>query len=604
MSLWSRIGPDVRGDAPPASAANGNGKALGTSNGVGPSYDRRGADRRMDPSVARFAELAPADRPLPLGTRLLSALSSGLRGMAGLVRAPFRPTAGDESGERDGIDDGVYAVTRNTTYWFNREVFEVEREAQEQARAWAERGLPHPSTAAEPLPVEQSLAARCGEILRQWVERVRTQMQDVIEQAGQRVGERLVALRFGLRQLEAARLELGTKERALAELRDALRDKATPFGYHRLFGRTAGFLIVTGLVLVEFIANFPIFRLLLPMNASLATVARAQADQAADHGIWSGPYFFAHDLFLRPEAVLMSLTVVIILVLLGDTLGGSLRPLLALSGRDNPGAAIGIRTHRRQHAVRAVLSVVGAALAVSFLFYARAEIPQTAAQRYQADAVRVDSLRAARAAAAATGSTAIGAIDNDLTDAMTDLRLHEDDLAYARTVSRSNVPILYLNIALLLAAAVVGYSTSEEDLADRLTEDPRYVELRRSVEQLRRDVLEHRQRVREAAADVQVGIARVEHLAASRPLQEWRAKAERLAGVIPLFRAENARLRTLDPREIAAFRPEPRLELPTVDESPFREPAGFAAHVAEFAELKRELARSGIFNDDTQEEES
>ena len=49
------------------------------------------------------------------------------------------------------------------------------------------------------------------------------------------------------------------------------------------------------------------------------------------------------------------------------------------------------------------------------------------------------------------------------------------------------------------------------------------------------------------------GIGRAEHLLAASPLAEWRAKADRLNGVIPLFRGENARLRGIDPANILAF---------------------------------------------------
>ncbi|HEX5871874.1 MAG TPA: hypothetical protein VFY65_15705, partial [Longimicrobium sp.] len=50
------------------------------------------------------------------------------------------------------------------------------------------------------------------------------------------------------------------------------------------------------------------------------------------------------------------------------------------------------------------------------------------------------------------------------------------------------------------------------------------------------------------------GILRVEHLLAVQLLRDWHGKAERLRGVVSMFRIENARLRGLDVADIAAFR--------------------------------------------------
>jgi hypothetical protein len=152
------------------------------------------------------------------------------------------------------------------------------------------------------------------------------------------------------------------------------------------------------------------------------------------------------------------------------------------------------------------------------------------------------------------------------------------------------VAILLLNTALLLAAAAVGYSKKGENLTDELSEDPRYVDVRNTINRLRIDALGHRQAVRDAAAEVRVGISRVQHLLAAQPLKEWKAKEDRLSGVIPLFRAENARLRSLDPREILAFQKDFNPGFARIDESDFRPPTGFDRYEAEFAELNATFA--------------
>ena len=61
------------------------------------------------------------------------------------------------------------------------------------------------------------------------------------------------------------------------------------------------------------------------------------------------------------------------------------------------------------------------------------------------------------------------------------------------------------------------------------------------------------------------GVGRVEHLIRSSPLDQWPAKARRLSAVIPMFRADNARLRGMDSASILSFRQPPPLDLPTFE---------------------------------------
>ena len=506
------------------------------------------------------------------------------------------PPSGEED-SNDDIVDGIYAITKNTNYWFNRELYVLETDAKRLGAEWAERGLPHHALAAtEPLPVEAALGARCGELLRGWADRVRTKMQDAIELAGQEVGNRLVAFRYHVNNLQRAILELKQQESALKELREALRDRTTFFGYHRIISNVGFWTLMVTLVVVEFIANFPVFRLLLPMNAALVAVAKEHATNAGDYGMWSGPAHFLGDLLLRPEALLLSFVVVTILVFLADTLGNSLRPVLVLRHEDNPSAAAGIRAHRRQHIGRACFSTLGIAFVLTFLFLARKQIPETAVQRVKTVEGRIKAVQGKRDQALASRSTAIGAIENELADLQDERVMLEQDQAYASTVHRSNVAILLLNAALVLAAAVAGFSHSSENLSDNLTEDPNYVEVRARVSRLQAEVLKHKQQARDSSAPVRSGISKVHHLMEANPLREWRAKAGRVEGVIPLFRSENARLRSLDPREILAFADAPAVPLPEIEESAFRLPEGFVEYANEFDELQNEFSKvSGEF---------
>ena len=498
--------------------------------------------------------------------------------------------AWDDDGDAD-TTTGVYAVLKKTNSWFNAELETIEKQARVEAARWAERGLPYPSSARnEPLPVEQALAARCTETFRVWIERVRTKMQDAIEEAGQTVAQRMVVVRFGIRRLESAQLELDVQQRQL----DALRATAQPpagFGYHALLKPWIGIGLLTLLLFVEFAANFPLFRILLPMNPALTAAAQGLAERAADKGSLTGPYHWVQDLMLRPEALVVSFVVVIVVVVLGDSLGDSVRPLVALSAKDNPAAACGIRRHRAQHFARIAMALAGLAAALGFLFHARQNVPVTAIQRVAADSAALARVDRALAAATAARSTAVGALAVEREDAAQVLKVRRDEASYARTVQTSNMSILWLNVALVLTAAVIGFSKKHEQLTDESSVDPRVEALERTIGALRQESLLQRQAVAQALVETRTGISRVHHLLSAKPLEEWQARAKRLSGVIQLFRSDNARLRNLDPSEVLAFQSNPTISFAMVEEATYRAPAGFDGYTEEFESLAAQFAR-------------
>jgi hypothetical protein len=171
-------------------------------------------------------------------------------------------------------------------------------------------------------------------------------------------------------------------------------------------------------------------------------------------------------------------------------------------------------------------------------------------------------------------------------------RLRQADVAYADAVKSINGPILLLNVALVLTAAVLGYTYKTEDLSDKRGEHPELVPLRNKLADLRRESFALSAEAREASASANAGISRVQHFVHSEPLRGWEAKAERLKGVIPLWRGTNARVRGLDPGSIEAFRQPTVLDLPAVDgQIALREPPQFARLQQEFSELTGAFAR-------------
>ena len=127
----------------------------------------------------------------------------------------------------DSVDDsdenGVYAITKKTDYWFNREAYQIEQEAKVLAAEWAEKGLPrHDVERAGAFEPEQVLAMKCLELFRQWRKRVRVKMQDAIAGEADTVAaevsrvratsDRLGQLRDGVRSLDEELTSLQRKE--------------------------------------------------------------------------------------------------------------------------------------------------------------------------------------------------------------------------------------------------------------------------------------------------------------------------------------------------------------------------------------------------------
>ena len=129
-------------------------------------------------------------------------------------------------------------------------------------------------------------------------------------------------------------------------------------------------------------------------------------------------------------------------------------------------------------------------------------------------------------------------------------------------------------------------------------EHPAVAQLRADRRSLQTDAHSAVKSGRAAETQARASIGRVEHLMTASPLAEWGAKVDRLEGVIPLFRGENARLRGMDPASILAFAGKPSLSLPIVEaERGFPEPTDFARLKEEFATAPR-LRGGGCANSD------
>ena len=501
----------------------------------------------------------------------------------------------------DAIDEddetGVYAITKKTDYWFNRELFQIEQEAKQFAAEWAEKGLPrHDVERVGALEPEQVLGMKCLELFRQWRKRVRVKMQDQIQTRSAALNRLIGESRSEVNALEATANDRKNTQAQIESFQQFKEPDTTRVGYDRIFKSSIGFWIFAViLTIAEFTANFPVFRLLLPMDSTLVSLASTLGEAAESHTWLAGPLVLLQDILLHFEAFLVALIAVVILVLLGKTTGSSARSIVAFRASESPMAATTIRSNRRQHVAILLAGVAGIASVLAFMFYSRAQIAETAQSRVHADSV---SLRQALSdqQAAGTDLSKTAATMQRVTDATRTLRQHLDDAAYAQTVQRINRPIVLLNIGLVLAAMTLGFVYKKEDLTDRQGEHPSLRPLRKKLQTLEREALGHARSARVSMGSAAAQAGRMNHLLESHPLREWQGKQDRLQSVILQFRGENARLRGLDPASVIAFAQPSRIVFPEVNEDEeLRRPTEFDQLLKELAQVEAEYARVAAF---------
>jgi hypothetical protein len=501
----------------------------------------------------------------------------------------------------DSIDDsdenGVYAITKKTDYWFNRELYTIEQEAKLLAAEWAEKGLPrHDVERVGVLEPEQVLGMKCLELFRQWRKRVRVKMQDQIQTASASLNRLIGESRSEVNALAATDKERTATQAQIEGFQQFKESDPTRVGYDRILKSSVGFWIFAViLTIAEFTANFPVFRLLLPMDSTLASLASTLGEAAESHTWLAGPLVLFQDILLHFEAFLVALIAVVILVLLGKTTGSSARSIVAFRASESPMAATTIKSQRRQHITVFIAGVAGIAAVLSFMYYSRAQIAETAQSRVRSDSVSLRQALLQQQEAGSDLAKAPAAMQR-VKDASRTLQQHFDDAAYAQTVQRINKPIVLLNIGLVLAAMTLGFVYKKEDLTDRQGEHPALKGLRARIQTLEREALAHARAARNSISSAAAQAGRINHLLESNPLREWQGKQDRLQSVILQFRGENARLRGLDPANVIAFAQPSRIVFPELDEdADLRRPTELDQLLQELSLVEAEYARVSSF---------
>jgi hypothetical protein len=416
-------------------------------------------------------------------------------------------------------------------------------------------------------------------------------MRDRIAREAESIGDKLVELRASTTRIERLESEIAGIDRRVQELRAETKEDAAPVGFEPIFpGWLFFWFFAVALTVVEFFANFPVFRLLLPLKPALAKAAEDAAQESISANWWAGLALQMKEIVLHADALFVALVAVLFLILFGKTIGGSGRVLVALRPKDQPLAATTIRGIRRQHLAAVLGSLLGVAAVLTFLYLSRGSIASVAASRVTADSLELQRLKSEAQQIPLGDLGAMARSAAAIREQTRTLEIHRDDRAYATTVQNNNTPLFFLNLGLVFGAAVLGFLTYRQIVSDGAGEHPAIVQLRADRRSLQAHAHAAVQAGRAAESQARASIGRVEHLMTASPLAEWVAKADRLEVVIPLFRGENARLRNVDPATILAFAGKPPLSLPTLEaERGFPEPTDFARLKEEFEVCRRDF---------------
>ena len=475
---------------------------------------------------------------------------------------------------------GLRIVTRPLDRWFAIEVHHLEKEARESGTQWAQAGLPRADAPPEgELPPEQALRRRASEIFTQWVQKVTTRVQDAIEANVQRTRQALNDLAFSLEEIRRGRVEAAEIEHRVVALEAANRGRQSSFGFRSYWHWWWFVPAILLLVAVDWVANVPVFQELLPQDTDVSGAWQVLAAEAELHGALAGLYRMWYRIALSPEVALLALGVIIFLVVLAHIFGESVRRIVAVNERDVPEAGRSVRQYRRQFWIPATVGLLGGVAVIAFLFLARQEIATFAEARLTDVTEQIAVVDGQIAAATEAGNINEVARLSGLRPALEDeQRTREERVNYADRIRATNVPIAILNGVLFMTAALLGYLKVRDEVTAADPLDPRLVDLMERRRELRTSVERHRELVRDADRDAREGIAWAEFLAQSKPFEDWEGRRDRLARVTSIFRAENARVRGVDPQNILAFRTETRFDAAVPEaHGRFRLPGDFGA---------------------------
>ena len=562
--------------APPAPAADAELASL--------PREPRGAPRERTPQEHRAS--TPGERDMRSNEPAFRRSSSDGEQE---VEAPTRPVRAPEPGERawninpttdlgdlvSGLPEQHPGPSFESSVGLS--VAGLRRAALDMARRDAESGLPALDATGRS-ESEQELRDRCHSLFEDWSARERERLNNKVAVQEGRVTETLGDVSLQVDRFERVTSELFRLQRRLeinrsqvestiekrhasavegrelpADAEDQVKGRE---GEKASGGRAfqtrwyAAALLFLGIV--EFLANAPVFGALLPRDPLTEQQIRFVSETS--EGWLAGLMRVGSQFVLRPDAALLAAGVVTFLCVLAHFFGHSMRSLLFQRSTEQSGDTVGSRS-TVEYVVPMVVSGLGLALVLGVLFEARVTLGEVAIDRFAQDSAKVEELRRNASWLRVDGNLVAA---NEQTNQADDLEaMAKEQREYAESMSGLSFPILLLNTTLVLVAITAAYFHMRDPRKDRFNELP--------WERQRRELVGFGDTVQESVSGAMgravQAIGEYRGMLTERPLNEAPALAHQLEATVVAYRAENGRLRGIDPREVPAFSEPIRLEL-------------------------------------------
>lgn len=450
--------------------------------------------------------------------------------------------------------------------------------ALEMAKRDADAGLPVLDAKGRS-ESEQELRERCHSLFADWSARERERLNNQLAvQEGlvtrslgevalevdrfERVTSELFRLQRRL-EMNRSQVEATIEEQHAEEQRQSGHDTGLPIteakkkrgkaqSGTRVFKSHWYALAITFLGVVEFLANAPVFGALLPRDPLTEQQIRFVAETS--QGWWAGGLRVISQFVLRPDAAILAAGVVTFLIVLAHFFGHSMRSLLFQRSAERSGDTVGSRSPI-EFVVPMVITGLGLVLVLGVLFSARVKLGEASFTRFAQDSVKIEELRRDASWQRVDGNL-VGA--NEQTNRADDLEaLAKNQREYAQSMSGLSFPILLLNTTLVLVAISAAYFHMRDPRKDRFNELP-WERQRRELVTIGDTVQE---RIASGMGRMVQSLGEYRGMLSEKPLKEAPALAHQLEATVMAYRAENGRLRGLDPREISAFAEPVKLKL-------------------------------------------
>ncbi|MEE9207716.1 MAG: hypothetical protein V3U67_04965 [Gemmatimonadota bacterium] len=464
-----------------------------------------------------------------------------------------RISAGHE-GQRSGLDE--FADTEILGEGASLSIRGLREAAIEMARRDARSDLPAVDAVGR-CESEEELVDRSCALFENWQTAERSRLNSTVART-----EEVITDSIGRTGLEIDRFERITSELFRLKKRwDARRDMVSadltdeelPNQKGKRGFKTHWYAAALSFLwLVELLANSPIFGALLPRDPLTEQQLRFVSETSS--GWLAGAQRVISQFILRPDAFMLAAGVVTFLLVLAHFFGHSLRGLLMQKSASTGGDRVSHRSSL-EYVIPMALSGVGLALVLGVLFEARLTLGEVAVDRFAHDSTAIEELRRQAAWLRVDGNLVAANQEANRADDME--ALAKEQREYAASMSSLSFPILLLNSTLVLVAISSAYFHMRDPRRDRFNEIP--------FERDRRDLIDAGELAAQKASETLSRLVRnirdLQGLMTEKPLKQWQGLVHQLEGMIVAYRAENGRLRGIDPRAIPAFADPVELDL-------------------------------------------